>query len=552
MSIPPTSQDDPEPFVPPNPKPKGNLVLDSDEEGEEVDDTKEIPPDRPRSTRSSTAASRAVDDRSSSSPLSSVPDEDGNKPRKDKEPGLPQLPDYLLDSEGRGAKLIFCGVQPGLAAATKGHHWAASGLTIDGTPKKANNCFYKLLNLTDFTDEEHLYSQDYTFPDRYSIGLTTAIRDSSLRFPSTLDISSGLEELFEKVVQLRPLLVCFKGLTKLTDAVLHRLNEYGRDGHPEYVDLRRTDVKNGWIPFKMEQDDGSTTYFCSILNPSHNSGTPIQKRVAELQPFQVHFEEMKEDTFVEPAGMRTVNLAPLRRNIAARAARVPSPPQEPRPIKRSASPSMVEAPPSPKRPRPSLVQRPVANAIAGPSRLRDQELGLDPREQTEEPPASRAADDLGVERDELARVFKETEAAFHYVGTRNGQLETEITSLEDRLAEKEREVVERRDEIRSKDKEVEDLKREKQKLEDEKVALLAAQPPPAPAPAINAELVALDLSPEQTEALRRNLESQTQLTIKKIADAQANVREAQGLGNENYLRLAQRELRDLIQGNVVA
>lgn len=36
---------------------------------------------------------------------------------------------------------------------------------------------------------------------------------------------------------------------------------------------------------------------------------------------------------------------------------------------------------------------------------------MDPREQTEEPPASRAADDLGVERDELARVFKETEAA---------------------------------------------------------------------------------------------------------------------------------------------
>lgn len=88
------------------------------------------------------------------------------------------------------------------------------------------------------------------------------------QFPSTLDISSGLEELFEKVVQLRPLLVCFKGLTKLTDAVLHRLNEYGRDGHPEYVDLRRTDVKNGWIPFKMEQDDGSTTYFCSVCRPS--------------------------------------------------------------------------------------------------------------------------------------------------------------------------------------------------------------------------------------------------------------------------------------------
>lgn len=66
MSIPSVSQDHPEPFVAPNPKPKGNLVLDSDEEGEEVDDTKEIPPDRPRSTRSSTAASRAVDDRSRS------------------------------------------------------------------------------------------------------------------------------------------------------------------------------------------------------------------------------------------------------------------------------------------------------------------------------------------------------------------------------------------------------------------------------------------------------------------------------------------------------
>lgn len=153
---------------------------------------------------------------------------------------------------------------------------------------------------------------------------------------------------------------------------------------------------------------------------------------------------MKNGTFVEPLNMIPVNLNPFRQSIAARAMRaaapsrespLPSPPLSvsylepspesslfplflpaaPRPIKRSASPTMEEVQPTPKKSRPSVVE--PSNAVAGPSRLRDQELGLDLPLEVDEA-AHRIVEDIEADRlaveagrEELLRLSSDREAA---------------------------------------------------------------------------------------------------------------------------------------------
>lgn len=77
---------------------------------------------------------------------------------------------------------------------------------------------------------------------------------------------------------------------------------------------------------------------------------------------------------------------------------------------------MDDPEPTPKKPRPSFVE-PPSNAVAGPSRLRDQELGLDLPSQVEEA-APRTVEEaeaenvaVEAERDESLRVSRERDAA---------------------------------------------------------------------------------------------------------------------------------------------
>ena len=68
------------------------------------------------------------------------------------------LPDILAP----GLSIVFCGINPGLRAATTGHHFAGRG-----------NRFWKVLHLAGFTNEEFRPENDRQLL-HYGCGLTTA------------------------------------------------------------------------------------------------------------------------------------------------------------------------------------------------------------------------------------------------------------------------------------------------------------------------------------------------------------------------------------------
>jgi double-stranded uracil-DNA glycosylase len=72
---------------------------------------------------------------------------------------LPSLPDLLEP----GLRLIFCGINPGLRAASTGHHFAGRG-----------NRFWRVMHLAGFTPELIRPEDDHTVL-RYGCGLTTVV-----------------------------------------------------------------------------------------------------------------------------------------------------------------------------------------------------------------------------------------------------------------------------------------------------------------------------------------------------------------------------------------
>jgi TDG/mug DNA glycosylase family protein len=69
------------------------------------------------------------------------------------------LPDIITER----LAVLFCGINPGLAAAATGHHFAGRG-----------NRFWRVIHLAGFTPEEILPENDATIL-RYRCGLTTVV-----------------------------------------------------------------------------------------------------------------------------------------------------------------------------------------------------------------------------------------------------------------------------------------------------------------------------------------------------------------------------------------
>ncbi len=76
-------------------------------------------------------------------------------------PAEPQLP--LPDLLGPGLDVIFCGINPGLAAAEGGHHFLGRG-----------NRFWRVLHLAGYTPEQ-IEPEDDKSLLQYRCGLTTAV-----------------------------------------------------------------------------------------------------------------------------------------------------------------------------------------------------------------------------------------------------------------------------------------------------------------------------------------------------------------------------------------
>ncbi|OGO50207.1 MAG: hypothetical protein A2148_04200 [Chloroflexi bacterium RBG_16_68_14] len=125
---------------------------------------------------------------------------------------LRHLPDYLRP----GFDVVFVGINPGLASAAAGHHYAGPG-----------NHFWPLLHRAGFVPEPLTYEDDWRVPE-YGIGLTNLV-DRPSRGSDELsreEMAAGAARLRRKLRRYRPRVVCFNGKA-IYEAFARRSCQFG-------------------------------------------------------------------------------------------------------------------------------------------------------------------------------------------------------------------------------------------------------------------------------------------------------------------------------------
>ena len=97
--------------------------------------------------------------------------------------------------------VIFCGINPGLTAAAKGHHFAGRG-----------NRFWRTLHLAGFTPEEVHPENDRTIL-QHQCGLTAVVQRPTARADqlSLHEFSAAAAAFEQKIVRYAPRFVAFLG-----------------------------------------------------------------------------------------------------------------------------------------------------------------------------------------------------------------------------------------------------------------------------------------------------------------------------------------------------
>src|SRR3990172_4574891 len=107
----------------------------------------------------------------------------------------------LPDSLRPGLDVVFVGINPGLASAAQGHHYAGR-----------TNHFWPLLYEASFVPEPLTYKDDWRAPE-FGIGLTNLVDRPSRGIDdlSREEMKAGAARLREKLRRYRPRVVCFNG-----------------------------------------------------------------------------------------------------------------------------------------------------------------------------------------------------------------------------------------------------------------------------------------------------------------------------------------------------
>jgi double-stranded uracil-DNA glycosylase len=110
---------------------------------------------------------------------------------------LQGLPDILAP----GLSVVFCGINPGVRAASTGHHFAGRG-----------NRFWRVIHLAGFTPGQLSPEDDRTFL-QYGCGLTTAVSRPTARADelSQWEFKAAASEFEQKIERYGPQYVAFLG-----------------------------------------------------------------------------------------------------------------------------------------------------------------------------------------------------------------------------------------------------------------------------------------------------------------------------------------------------
>jgi TDG/mug DNA glycosylase family protein len=107
----------------------------------------------------------------------------------------------LRDALRPGLDVVFVGINPGLASARHGHHYAGPA-----------NHFWPLLYEAGFVPDPVTYADDARMPD-FGVGLTNIVERPSrgLHELSLAELRAGAERLRRKLRRYRPRVVAFNG-----------------------------------------------------------------------------------------------------------------------------------------------------------------------------------------------------------------------------------------------------------------------------------------------------------------------------------------------------
>ncbi|MFC5427320.1 G/U mismatch-specific DNA glycosylase [Paraburkholderia denitrificans] len=123
------------------------------------------------------------------------------------------LPDIIEP----GLSILFCGINPGMSAASTGHHFVGRG-----------NRFWRVLHRAGFTDEEFRPENDRQLL-RYGCGLTTAVARPTVRADelSKAEIHAAATQLEYKVRHYAPRFIAFLGKMALSEMSGRRTVQWG-------------------------------------------------------------------------------------------------------------------------------------------------------------------------------------------------------------------------------------------------------------------------------------------------------------------------------------
>ncbi|NVH76936.1 G/U mismatch-specific DNA glycosylase [Paraburkholderia sp. JPY432] len=123
------------------------------------------------------------------------------------------LPDVI----GPGLSILFCGINPGLLAASTGHHFAGRG-----------NRFWRVLHRAGFTQEEFRPENDRQLLNG-GYGLTAAVARPTARADqlSKAEIQAAAAQFEQKIRHYAPRFIAFLGKVALAEMSGQREIEWG-------------------------------------------------------------------------------------------------------------------------------------------------------------------------------------------------------------------------------------------------------------------------------------------------------------------------------------
>uniref|UniRef100_A0A8C9F1W6 G/T mismatch-specific thymine DNA glycosylase n=1 Tax=Pavo cristatus TaxID=9049 RepID=A0A8C9F1W6_PAVCR len=147
---------------------------------------------------------------------------------------LPDILTFDLD-------IVIIGINPGLMAAYKGHHYPGPG-----------NHFWKCLFMSGLSNEQLNHMDDHTLPHKYGIGFTNMVERTT---PGSKDLSSkefreGGRILMQKLQKYKPRIAAFNG--KCIYEIFSR----------EVFGIRVKNLEFGLQPHKVPETETVSTETC--------------------------------------------------------------------------------------------------------------------------------------------------------------------------------------------------------------------------------------------------------------------------------------------------